>query len=142
MLAALGIYALISYGVTQRRQEIGIRIALGASAGDVRGAIMRNTLGLAVAGMALGIAGAMLVVPAMNGLLFGVTWSDPVSFVGRALGSIARRGDGGVASGAPGVARRSERRLARRVRTGGGDGVRRPGTRIRNECGGGRTASL
>src|SRR5207253_253040 len=55
MLAALGIYALISYGVTQRRQEIGIRIALGASASDVRGAIMRNTLRLAVAGMSLGI---------------------------------------------------------------------------------------
>jgi predicted permease len=82
VLAALGIYALISYGVTQRRQEIGIRIALGASAGNVRGSIMRNTLGLAVAGMALGIAGAMVVVPAMSGLLFGVTWSDPVSFAG------------------------------------------------------------
>ena len=82
LLAALGIYALISYGVTQRRQEIGIRIALGASAGNVRGAIMRNTLGLAVAGMVLGIAGAMVVVPAMSGLLFGVTWSDPVSFAG------------------------------------------------------------
>jgi len=82
VLAALGIYALISYGVTQRRQEIGIRIALGASAGDVRGAIMRNTLGLAVAGMALGIAGAMVVVPTMRGLLFGVTWNDPVSFAG------------------------------------------------------------
>jgi predicted permease len=82
VLAALGIYALISYGVMQRRQEIGIRIALGASAGNVRGSIMRNTLGLAVAGMALGIAGAMVVVPAMSGLLFGVTWSDPVSFAG------------------------------------------------------------
>ncbi|HEY5062828.1 MAG TPA: ADOP family duplicated permease, partial [Gemmatimonadaceae bacterium] len=82
LLAALGIYALISYGVTQRRQEIGIRIALGASAGDVRGAIMRNTMNLAVAGMVLGIAGAIVVVPAMRGLLFGVTWSDPVSFAG------------------------------------------------------------
>src|SRR6185503_8136128 len=51
VLAALGIYALISYGVTQRRQEIGIRIALGASASDVRGAIMRNTLRLAMGGM-------------------------------------------------------------------------------------------
>jgi ABC-type antimicrobial peptide transport system permease subunit len=82
VLAALGIYALISYGVTQRRQEIGIRIALGASASDVRGSIMRNTLRLAVAGMVLGMAGAMVVVPTMSGLLFGVTWSDPVSFAG------------------------------------------------------------
>ena len=82
VLAALGIYALISYGVTQRRQEIGIRIALGASARDVCSSIMRNTLSLAVAGMVLGIAGAIVVVPTMSGLLFGVTWSDPVSFAG------------------------------------------------------------
>ncbi len=82
LLAALGIYALISYGVTQRRQEIGIRIALGASAGDVRGSIMRNTLRLAAAGTLLGIGGALAIVPTMNGLLFGVTWSDPWSFVG------------------------------------------------------------
>jgi len=82
VLAALGIYALISYGVAQRRQEIGIRIALGASAHDVRGAIMRNTLRLALAGMLVGVAGALVVVPTMSGLLFGVTWSDPLSFAG------------------------------------------------------------
>jgi predicted permease len=82
VLAALGIYALISYGVTQRRQEIGIRIALGASASNVRGSIMRSTLRLAAAGILLGVAGAIVVVPAMRGLLFGVTWSDPASFVG------------------------------------------------------------
>ncbi|MGH7617071.1 MAG: FtsX-like permease family protein, partial [Gemmatimonadaceae bacterium] len=80
VLAALGIYALISYGVTQRRQEIGIRLALGAAAGDVRRSVMRGTLGLAVAGLALGVVGAMIIAPAMSGLLFGVTWSDPVSF--------------------------------------------------------------
>jgi predicted permease len=86
LLAALGIYALISYGVTQRRKEIGIRLALGASAGNVRGSIIRGTLGLAIGGMALGVVGALVVVPAMNGLLFGVTWSDPASVVGaRAL---------------------------------------------------------
>jgi predicted permease len=82
VLAALGIYALISYGVTQRRQEIGIRIALGARPSDVRGSIMRGTLGLAAAGIVLGLAGAMFVVPAMSGMLFGVEWSDPVSFFG------------------------------------------------------------
>ena len=43
---------------------------------------MRGTLGLALGGMALGVVGALIVVPAMNGLLFGVTWSDPASFVG------------------------------------------------------------
>jgi predicted permease len=82
LLAALGIYALISYGVTQRRQEIGIRLALGASTSDVRGSIMRGTLRLALGGMACGVVGALVVVPAMNGLLFGVTWSDPASFLG------------------------------------------------------------
>ena len=81
-LAALGIYALISYGVTQRRQEIGIRMALGASASAMRGSIMRHTLGLATIGMGLGIAGAMVVVPTMSGMLYGVTWSDPMSFLG------------------------------------------------------------
>ena len=82
VLAALGIYALISYGVVQRRREIGIRIALGASASEVRGSIIRNTLGLAVAGTVLGVAGALVVVPMMRGMLFGVTWSDPISFAG------------------------------------------------------------
>jgi predicted permease len=82
MLAALGIYALISYGVTQRRQEIGIRIALGASTRDVRGSIMLHTLRLALLGIALGVVGAIVVVPAMSGLLFGVRWSDPTSFAG------------------------------------------------------------
>jgi predicted permease len=82
LLAALGIYALISYGVTQRRQEIGIRIALGATTTDVRQSILRGTLALAISGMVLGIVAAMLVVPAMNGLLFGVTWADPASYAG------------------------------------------------------------
>ncbi len=82
LLAALGIYALISYGVTQRRQEIGIRIALGATTNNVRESILRGTIALALGGMLLGVVVAMLVVPAMNGLLFGVTWTDPASFVG------------------------------------------------------------
>jgi len=82
LLAALGIYALISYGVTQRRQEIGIRLALGASSANVSGSIMRGTITLSAAGMLLGVAGAIVIVPAMSGLLFGVTWADPASFVG------------------------------------------------------------
>ncbi|MDB4874460.1 MAG: multidrug transporter substrate-binding protein [Gemmatimonadetes bacterium] len=80
VLAALGIYALISYGVSQRTQEIGIRLALGASAGNVRAGIMRGTLVLAGAGMAIGVVAAALVVPSLSGMLFGVQWSDPASF--------------------------------------------------------------
>ncbi|HEX4681089.1 MAG TPA: ABC transporter permease [Gemmatimonadaceae bacterium] len=85
LLAALGIYALISYGVTQRTQEIGVRMALGASAGDVRANILRGTLALAGTGMAIGVAVAAFVVPSLGGMLFGVRWTDPVSFTG-ALG--------------------------------------------------------
>lgn len=82
LLAALGIYALISYGVTQRTQEIGVRLALGASALDVRSLIMRGTLVMAVSGAAIGVAGAALLAPSLNAMLFGVTWSDSVSFTG------------------------------------------------------------
>jgi predicted permease len=85
LLAALGIYALISYGVSQRTQEIGIRLALGASAGQVRATIMRGTLVLAGMGMVVGIVAAALVVPLLSGMLFGVAWTDPLTF-GGALG--------------------------------------------------------
>lgn len=80
VLAALGIYALISYGVSQRRREIGVRLALGASSADVRTSILRGTLALAGGGVILGAIGAAVLVPAMRGMLFGVTWSDPISF--------------------------------------------------------------
>lgn len=82
VLAALGIYALVSYSVSQRTQEIGIRMALGASAGDVRANIMRGTLGLAAAGIVVGIVAAATLVRSLTGMLFGVTWADPISFAG------------------------------------------------------------
>jgi predicted permease len=80
VLAALGVYALISYGVSQRRQEIGIRLALGASPGNVRASILRGTLILAAAGLGLGAIGALALAPALGGMLFGVTSRDPLSF--------------------------------------------------------------
>ena len=79
-LASLGIYALISYSVSQRTQEIGIRMALGASAGDVQARIVVQTLTLAASGMALGAAGSWLLGRSLSGLLYGVTASDPVAF--------------------------------------------------------------
>jgi predicted permease len=85
VLAALGIYALVSYGVSQRTQEIGIRLALGAPVGAVRTDVMRGTLLLAGAGMVLGTAAAALLVPSLRGMLYGVGSFDPVSFSG-ALG--------------------------------------------------------
>jgi predicted permease len=80
VLAALGIYALVSYGVNQRTQEIGIRLALGAPSGAIRSQILRGTLTIAGAGMVVGMAGAAVLVPSMRGMLFGLTWSDPGSF--------------------------------------------------------------
>jgi predicted permease len=80
ILAALGIYALVSYGVNQRTQEIGIRLALGASANEVSASIMRGTLVLAATGTLIGLLAAVLLAPSLSGMLFGVTWRDPASF--------------------------------------------------------------
>ena len=82
ILASLGIYAVISYSVTQRTQEIGIRMALGASAGDLRGQILGQTMTLAAAGMVLGILGSWILARAIRSLLFGITSTDPVTFAG------------------------------------------------------------
>jgi predicted permease len=85
LLAALGIYALVSYGVSQRTQEIGIRLALGAPVGSIRAQIVRGTLMLAGIGMVIGAIGAAALVPSLRGMLFGLSWTDPASFAG-ALG--------------------------------------------------------
>jgi predicted permease len=81
-LALLGIYGVISYTVTHRRQEIGVRIALGASARQVQGRIIRETLQLAVAGIVLGSIAAWVAGRALGGFLFGVTPSDPLTYAG------------------------------------------------------------
>jgi ABC-type antimicrobial peptide transport system permease subunit len=71
--------------VGQRTQEIGIRMALGASPRDLQMRIMMQTLGLAAIGMALGIGASWVLARALGGILFGVTASDPVTFVGMPL---------------------------------------------------------
>ena len=85
ILASLGIYALISYSVSQRTQEIGIRMALGASTRDVQSRIVVQTLRLAAIGMAIGVAASWAIAQSLSGLLFGVTATDPVTFVGMLL---------------------------------------------------------
>jgi predicted permease len=80
LLASLGIYAVISYSVSQRTQEIGIRMALGASAEMLQNSILLQTLGLAGIGMAAGIAASWVLARALSGMLFGVTPADPVTF--------------------------------------------------------------
>jgi ABC-type antimicrobial peptide transport system permease subunit len=85
ILASLGIYALISYSVNQRTQEIGIRMALGASARDVQTRIVLQTLRLAAIGLVIGVAASWAIARSLSGLLFGVTASDPVTFLGMLL---------------------------------------------------------
>jgi predicted permease len=82
LLASLGIYGVVSYGVTQRTQEIGIRMALGASASGLQAGIIVQTLRLAAVGMLIGAVASALLARALGGLLFGVTATDPVTFLG------------------------------------------------------------
>jgi ABC-type antimicrobial peptide transport system permease subunit len=73
---------VVSYSVTQRKREIGIRMALGARAGEVQARIVRQTLLLAAAGIALGMAGSWALARTMQSLLYGVTATDPITFAG------------------------------------------------------------
>ena len=80
VLASLGIYGLISYSVGQRTQEIGIRMALGASARAVQRMVIRQTLWLAAIGMVVGTAASWVLAGVASGLLFNVTATDPATF--------------------------------------------------------------
>ena len=84
-LAALGIYGVLSYSVSQRFREIGIRIALGAQRNHVLGLVVAQGLRLAVFGTAVGIVAALMVTRGMSILLFGVSATDPITFAGVAL---------------------------------------------------------
>ena len=80
LLASLGIYGVISYSVSRRTQEIGIRMALGASTRNVRIQVMKGTLALTAAGIVIGVLGALAVTRLMASLLYGVTSTDPSTF--------------------------------------------------------------
>ena len=80
LLAAVGVYGLISYSVQQRTREIGIRVALGAAQGEVWRLIVRQAMSLAAMGILIGVAGAFYLVRIMTSLLFGVSPRDAVIF--------------------------------------------------------------
>jgi predicted permease len=82
VLASLGIYGVVSYSVNQRSQEIGIRMALGASASQVQLAVLRKTVALAMAGALLGTVGSVAVARLLESLLFGVRPGDAATFAG------------------------------------------------------------
>ncbi len=85
LLAALGIYGVISYIVSERARDIGIRLALGAQRQTILAMVLRQGLRLAMAGAALGLVGSVIVSHLMAGLLYGVMPTDPVTFVGVTL---------------------------------------------------------
>lgn len=85
LLAGMGIYGVISYIVSERTHEFGIRRALGASRRNILRMVLRQGLGLAIAGTALGLVGALIVAHLMAGVLYGVGPLDPVIFFGVAL---------------------------------------------------------
>jgi putative ABC transport system permease protein len=82
LLAAAGIYGVLAYSVSQRTREIGIRMAIGATAGDVLKMIVREGFILTAIGLAIGLAGAFALTRLLQGLVFGVSTTDAASFIG------------------------------------------------------------
>jgi len=84
-LAAVGVYGVVAYSVTQRTREFGVRLALGAQHADIVRQVLREGMTLAVIGMVVGLAGALALSRLLTSLLFGVTPVDPVTFTAVAL---------------------------------------------------------
>jgi len=82
LLAVVGLYGVMAYAVTRRTSEFGIRMALGASSSNIRGIVLRQGLKVAVTGVTVGIAGALVLTRILRSLLFGLSATDPVTFTG------------------------------------------------------------
>jgi putative ABC transport system permease protein len=89
LLATVGLFGLISYGVEQRRNEIGIRVAVGAERSDIIAIVLRSGVSLALAGIVVGLAGTLAISRVLNSQLFGVSATDPLTFTGVSLGLVA-----------------------------------------------------
>jgi putative ABC transport system permease protein len=81
LIAGVGLYGVLAYGVAQRRREIGVRAALGATPVALLGLVLRQGAVITIAGLAVGLTGAYIAVGWLGGFLFGVTPRDPMSFV-------------------------------------------------------------
>jgi predicted permease len=89
LLATVGLFGLISYSVEQRRNEIGIRVAVGAERSDIIRMVLRSGVTLAFAGILVGLAGTLAISSVLKNQLFGVTATDPMTFAGVALALVA-----------------------------------------------------
>lgn len=85
-IAAIGLYGVVAYAVSRRTKEIGIRIALGATSREVLTMVLRDGLVVAIAGVAAGTAGAFVLAKVLRGLLYGITPTDPASFILASIG--------------------------------------------------------
>jgi putative ABC transport system permease protein len=79
-LAAVGLYGVIAYAVSQRTHELGVRVALGATRGRIAGMVVKQGLGLTIGGAAVGVVAAVLVTRVLSALLYGVSALDPLTF--------------------------------------------------------------
>jgi putative ABC transport system permease protein len=85
LLGGLGIYGVISYSVSQRTREFGIRVALGADLGQILRSVIAHGLKLTLAGVLIGVAGGLVLTRVLRSLLFGISAADPLTFASVAL---------------------------------------------------------
>ena len=85
VMAAIGVYGVLSYSVEQRTQELGVRMALGAQRGHLRFMVIRQGMALTLIGVGIGVGGALWLTRFLSSFLFGVKTLDPVTFIATPL---------------------------------------------------------
>ena len=137
VITAAGIAGVIAFSVNQRTQEFGIRMALGAQRGSVLGMVLRQGLKLVLAGLAIGLAGALVLTRVLTTLLFGIEPTDGIDVRGRVHGSRHGRSGGLLRSRPSGGISRSDGRATGGITLGarglGGSAVA-PAARARPEA--------